>query len=46
MSCTIGKILFYVFFSFLVAREKATSRPMAYISYRYDMDEGVEVVYW
>ncbi|XP_065883304.1 N-alpha-acetyltransferase 40-like isoform X2 [Dysidea avara] len=30
---------------FLIAREKATSRPMAYTSYRYDMDEGVEVIY-
>jgi len=35
-----------VLFSFLVAREKETFRPMAYISYRYDMDEGVEVIYW
>ena len=35
-----------VVFSFLVAREKGTSRPVAYVSYRYDIDEGDEVVYW
>lgn len=34
------------FCSFLVAKEKGTSRPVAFVSYRYDIDEGDEVVYW
>ena len=33
-------------FSFLLAKEKGTSRPVAFVSYRYDIDEGDEVVYW
>lgn len=41
-----GYSLFVVFFSFLLAKEKGTSRPVAFVSYRYDIDEGDEVVYW
>lgn len=41
-----GSQMWIVVFSFLLAKEKGTSRPVAFVSYRYDIEEGDEVVYW
>ena len=35
-----------IFFSFLVAREAETKKPKAFVSFRFDLDEQIEVLYW
>ena len=33
-------------FSYLVARDSASQKPVGFINFRFDLEEGVEVVYW
>ena len=39
-------VMFCLSFSYLVARDSASQKPVGFINFRFDLEQGVEVVYW
>ena len=39
-------VMFCLPFSYLVARDSASLKPVGFINFRFDLEQGVEVVYW
>ena len=36
----------FFIYSYLIAKEVSSERPLGFVSFRFDLDDDIEVIYW